>query len=51
MEIRKCLETDINDVYDLICELKEKKLDYNMFKESYQSKIKDKKLLYCRNRI
>ena len=43
MEIRKCLETDINDVYDLICQLKEKKLDYNMFKESYQSKIKDKK--------
>ena len=43
MEIRKCLNTDINDVYDLICQLEEKKLDYNMFKEAYQSKINDSK--------
>lgn len=26
MEIRKCLNTDINDVYDLICQLEEKNL-------------------------
>lgn len=43
MEIRKCLNTDINDVYDLICQLEEKKFDYNMFKEAYQSKINDSK--------
>lgn len=43
MEIRKCLNTDINDVYELICQLQNKKLNYDIFKEVYQSKINDPK--------
>lgn len=42
MEIRKCLDSDINEVYNLICELKDKKLDFNIFKKAYQSKIRNK---------
>ena len=43
MKIRKCLDTDINEIYNLICELKDKKLDFNRFKESYKNKISDEK--------
>ena len=43
MEIRKCLNTDINDVYELICQLENENLNYDIFKEVYQSKINDPK--------
>lgn len=43
MEIRNCLETDVNEVYNLICELKDKKFDFTKFKEVYESKIGDEK--------
>jgi len=43
MEIRKCLNTDINDVYELICQLENENSNYDIFKEVYQSKINDQK--------
>lgn len=46
MEIRKCNISDINPVYNLICELKEKEFDYKKFKQAFYSKINNNKNYY-----
>lgn len=46
MEIRRCKETDIREVYNLICELEEVEFDYTKFKEVFDYKIKDNKNNY-----
>lgn len=39
MGIRNCLDTDVEEIYNLICELKNKEMDFNKFKEAYYHKI------------
>ncbi len=39
MKIRKCKKNDVNEVYDLICELEETKLNYEEFKTALYNKI------------
>lgn len=46
MEIRRCKETDIREVYNLICELEETEFDYTKFKAVFDNKIKDNKNNY-----
>lgn len=46
MIIRKCNKSDIKDIYNLICELKNKKFDYTKFQMAYTSKIDDEKNYY-----
>lgn len=46
MEIRRCQDTDILEVYNLICELKNKKLDYLQFEKAFKSKIADNRNYY-----
>ena len=46
MEIRKCKECDIKEVYNLICELKDNVFDYSKFEEAFKSKINDDKNYY-----
>jgi len=42
MELRECAESDVRDVYDLVCELKESELDYRGFEAAFGDKINDK---------
>lgn len=46
MEIRRCTKNDIKEVYNLICELKEKEFEYNQFKIVFNNKINDNKNYY-----
>lgn len=46
MKIRKCKETDILEVYNLICELKDKTLDYSNFEIAFKSKLMNDKNYY-----
>lgn len=46
MEIRKCNKSDIKDVYNLICELKNKEFDYTKFEIAFTSKIEDERNYY-----
>lgn len=43
MRIRKCINSDVNYVYDLICELKNKEFDLDIFEKIYNKKIQDEK--------
>ncbi len=46
MEIRKCAEIDVKEVYNLICELKEKEFNYEKFKIAFNNKINNKNNYY-----
>ena len=46
MEIRKCTKNDIKEVYNLICELKEKEFEYKQFEIVFNNKINDNKNYY-----
>lgn len=46
MKIRKCQESDIIEVYNLICELKNEKFDYYKFEIAFKKKINDEKNYY-----
>ena len=43
MEIRKCNEKDIDEIYELICELESERFNYKEFEEAYKNKIIDEK--------
>ncbi len=46
MEIRNCNEKDIEELYELICELESERFNYKKFEEAYKNKIKDEKNHY-----
>lgn len=46
MEIRKCNKSNMKDIYNLICELKNKEFDYAKFETAFTSKIEDEKNYY-----
>ena len=46
MEIIKCNERNVKEVYNLVCELKKKEFDFEKFKIAYNSKVKDQKNHY-----
>lgn len=46
MEIRKCDEKDVMEIYELICELENERFDYKSFEEAYKNKIKNEKNYY-----
>lgn len=46
MEIRECNNLDIKSVYDLICELKNRKFDYSKFEVAFMDKINSRKNYY-----
>ena len=46
MEIRKCNEKDIDEIYELICELESERFNYKEFEEAYKNKIIDEKNHY-----
>ena len=51
MQIDKCKQNDINEVYNLVCELEGTKFDYNDFKITFNNKIKNENTycIVCRN--
>lgn len=50
MDIIRCNEKNIKEVYNLICELKNKEFDFEKFKIAYNSKVSDKKNYYILGR-
>ena len=45
MQIDKCEEYNINEIYNLVCELEDTKLDYADFEIAFKSKIKKQQSL------
>lgn len=46
MEIKECNKSNMKDIYNLICELKNKEFDYTKFEIAFTSKIQDKRNYY-----
>lgn len=46
MQIRKCQESDVMEVYNLICELKNEEFDYSKFEIAFKEKMADEKNYY-----
>lgn len=46
MKIRKCQDSDILEVYNLICELKNEKFDYSQFEIAFRSKMANNRNYY-----
>lgn len=44
--IRYATMEDVNDIYELICELEEKRFDKNIFFKYYKRNLKDDKFIY-----
>lgn len=46
MEIRECQTNDVEAVYHLICQLKNKHMDYDRFVKAFESKIENNHVKY-----